>query len=150
MIFPLDIKRNIRLSYSLKGNQKEIALRLILEEFKKLKVDKFEKDEKSILFVNRFGNGQGRNHIFAAIDRGTINCKENYIQITFSTRRMAIITFIMASFTGFISKSFFTGFLVFSLLYGLNVFIFLIRSNILKKRLKKEIEKQKLNSMYGK
>jgi hypothetical protein len=138
MIFPLEIQHTIHLFHSESSERAEMITDLIVEEFKKLKIDEFERNLHVTRFKNHFFNDQGRNHIFAIIDGGSIECLPDKVVLRFSTKRGTLIVLIMTSFMGLVAGPE-IGLGAFMWLYGMNIIIFYIRSSLLVNRLKDKI-----------
>lgn len=146
MIFPFNIKKTIKLPLRANKDERKYIKAYVVDRFKKLKVDKFFHLDNEIKFKNSFNNGQGRNHLFAVIDGGSIKCTEQKVIISFSTVTTALITLAMA-FAFAVLMTLISGSIAvllalpigYSWLYGMNIFIFLIRIYFFKRRLKREI-----------
>ena len=147
MLFPLIIHKSISLTFIANETQRKKLNVFIANKFQSMKVGNFKSVDNSITFKNSLFNGQGPNHIFSPIDGGTIRCTEDKIRLSFSTKRMAVITSLMSLGFGLlilaISQK--LAFLLvipfcFMWLYGMNIIIFLFRIHFFKKRLGKEIQ----------
>ena len=149
MIFPLSLKYKGKILFEINATDIETICNILENKFKELKVDKIIRKGNEIAFNNKIFNRQSNLNVLKLLDRGIIIVHDNVneVKYEFSTKRGAIITFLMCTFFILIFQSWFVGIFLFAWLYGMNILIVTIRLNNLTRRITKEINSVKIKNI---